>query len=163
MLPGAGSVNPPLNVLAVPSSNLPVQAQTRDFDPGAEEFVYFWVAMPKSWNLGTISFRYVWSHAATATNFGVVFDLYANAFSNDDTLAGNAGPPGEVADVGGTTNDLYLSDESSAITVTGGPAANDLVHFRLNRVVANANDTLAVDARLHGVIIYYTTNAETDV
>jgi hypothetical protein len=157
-----GSSAPALGTFTSGSSNLPVTARTLDFDPTTEEFVYFWVAMPKSWNEGTITYRAVWSHPATVTNFGVVFNLYANAFSNDDTLNANAGTPGAAVDTGGTTDDLYISDESAAVTVAGTPAEHDIVHFRLNRVPGNASDTLAVDARLHGIILYINISAGND-
>lgn len=159
MLPN-GSV-PPLNTAVIAGSNV-VVIQTRDCDATSEEYLYFSVAMPKGWDEGTISFQLYWSHPATTTNFGVVFNLYANAFSNDDTLSQNAVTPGVVTDTGGTTDDLYISPESSAFTVGGSPADGDIVLFRLNRVPGNASDTLAVDCRVHGIKVFYTTNANTD-
>jgi hypothetical protein len=159
MLPNGA--NPPLTMTVIAGSNV-VVIQTRDCDATSEEYLYFTVAMPKSWDEGTLSYELVWSHAAAATNFGVVFNLYANAFSNDDPLGQNAGTPGVVTDTGGTTDDLYVSPESSAFTVAGSPAEGDTVFFRLNRVPGNGSDTLAVDARVHGIRLFYTTNAATD-
>lgn len=156
------SASPPLNSVAIAGSNV-VVLQTRDCDATNEEYLYFSVAMPNGWDEGTLSFQLFWSHAATVTNFGVVFNLYANAFSNDDTLAQNAGTPGAVTDTGGTTDDLYISPESAAFTVAGSPAEGDIVLFRLNRVPGNASDTLAVDCRVIGIKLFYTTNANTDV
>jgi hypothetical protein len=45
--------------------------------PDSQEYAQFSIAMPKSWNEGTLTFAPVWSHPATTTNFGVVFDLQA--------------------------------------------------------------------------------------
>jgi hypothetical protein len=55
-----------------------------------------------------------------------------------------------------------MGPESSAITIAGTPAAEDTVFFRLGRVPANGSDTLAIDARLMGLVLYITTNADTD-
>jgi hypothetical protein len=118
--------------------------------------------MPKSWDEGTVTAAFVWSHPSTTTNFGVVWGLQAVAISNDDTVAAAYGTAQTAADTGGTTDDLYVSPETSAITIAGTPAAEDVVHFRVYRDPTNGSDTMAVDARLHAVILYLTTDADTD-
>ena len=132
------------------------------FDPTTQEFAQFAVPMPKKWNRGTVTARFLWSHGATSTNFGVAWQLQAVAMGNDDAIGVDYGTAQVVTDTGGTTSDLYITDETAAITVAGSPAAEDLVFFRVARVPANGSDTLAVDARLHGLVLYVTTNAETD-
>jgi hypothetical protein len=136
--------------------------QTLDFDATTQEFAQFSIAMPKRWNLGTVAFAPVWSHAATTTNFGVVWQLQGLARSNDDAIATAYGTAQTSTDTGGTTNDLYVGPESSAITIAGTPAAEDVVFFRVARNPSDGSDTLAVDARLHGVILYFDTTAEND-
>lgn len=136
--------------------------RTLDFDASTQEFAQFDVAMPKSWNNGTVTFIPYWSHAATVTNFGVVFGVDAVAISDDDTIDVAFGTAQTSTDTGGTTNDLYAGAESSAITIAGTPATGDVVQFRVHRDPANGSDTLAVDARLHGIKILYTTNAAND-
>jgi hypothetical protein len=37
-----------------------------------------------------------------------------------------------------------------------------MIFFRLSRVATDGADTLAVDARLHGIMLFITTNADTD-
>lgn len=136
--------------------------QTLDFDTTTQEYAQFSIRMPKSWNEGTVTFVPVWSHAATTTNFGVVWDLQGYAASDDDAIATAFGTAQTSTDTGGTTNDVYMGPESSAITIAGTPAAEDLVFFRLSRVTGNGSDTMAIDARLHGITLYMTTDAETD-
>lgn len=136
--------------------------QTLDFDTTTEEYAQFSVVMPKSWNENTITFRAHWSHASTTTNFGVAWKLQAVAVSDDDAIAVAYGTAVAVTDTGGTTNDLYTTAESSAITVAGTPAAEDMVFFRVFREPSNGSDTMAIDARLHGVTVYITTDADTD-
>jgi hypothetical protein len=136
--------------------------KTLDFDATTQEFAQFDVAMPKSWNNGTVTFQPFWSHAATTTNFGVVFGLDAVAVSDDDTFDVAFGTAQTSTDTGGTTDDLYAGPESSAITIAGTPATGDLVQFRVHRDPANGSDTMAVDARLHGIKLFFTTSAATD-
>lgn len=136
--------------------------KTLDFDASTQEFAQFDIRMPKSWNEGTVTFAPVWSHPSTTTNFGVVWGLDAVAISNDDALDVAFGTEQTSTDTGGTTNDLYEGPESSAITIAGTPQAGDLVQFRIHRNPSDGSDTLAVDARLHGVVIFYTTDAVND-
>lgn len=136
--------------------------QTLDFDPTTQEYAQFGFVMPKKWNEGAITFVPQWSHAATTVNFGVVWSLQAVAVGNDDAIATAFGTAQTSSDTGGTTNDLYAGPESSAITVGGTPGAEEMVFFRLSRVTGDGGDTMAIDARLHGITVYVTTDAETD-
>lgn len=135
---------------------------TLDFDASTAEYAQFAIPMPKSWNKGTITALFNWSHAATTTDFGVVWNIQAVAVSNDDTIAVNFGTAQQIADTGGTTNDLYVTSETPAITVGGSPANGDTVFFRVSRVTGDASDTMAIDARLHSVTLFITTDADTD-
>lgn len=135
---------------------------TLDFDASTIEYAQFSIPMPKKWNAGTITARFRWSHAATSTNFGVVWGIQAVAFGDDDAMATSFGTAQTVTDTGGTTNDLYVSAETSAMTIAGTPAKEDSVYFRVYRDATNGSDTLAIDARLHSVEIFVTTDADTD-
>lgn len=135
---------------------------TLDFDPTTQEYAQFSVVMPEKWNGGTVTFVPHWSHAATTVNFGVVWDLQGVAVADDGAIAVAFGTAQTSTDTGGTTNDLYKGPESSAITVAGSPAGGQMVFFRFSRVTGNGSDTMAVDARLHGITLYVTTDAETD-
>lgn len=136
--------------------------KTLDFDTTTQEFAQFDIQMPKSWNESTITAKFVWSHAATTTNFGVVWALEAVALSDQDAGDAAFGTAQQVADTGGTTNTLYVTSETSAITIAGSPAAEDWVKFQVKRVPADGSDTMGIDARLHGVTLYITTDAITD-
>lgn len=139
-----------------------VMIKTLDFDASTQEYAQFAIRMPKSWDEGTVTFTPTWSHPSTSTNFGVVWTLAGTAFSNDDALEAAFGTAQSSTDTGGTTSDLYIGPASSAITIAGTPAAEDYVVFQASRLVSDASDTMAVDARLHGVTLYITTNAMTD-
>ena len=57
---------------------------------------------------------------------------------------------------------IALRTVHGAITIAGTPTAGDTVQFQLNRTVADAGDTMAINARLHGIRLFFTTNAATD-
>lgn len=132
------------------------------FDNATAQYAEFYIAPPKKWDNGTITFKPYWAHPATTTNFGVAWGLQAVSLSDDDTIDAAFGTQVLVTDTGGTTSDLYIGSESAAVTIAGTPATEDMIVFRLGREVADAADTLAVKAYLLGVKVYFTTNAETD-
>jgi hypothetical protein len=135
---------------------------TLDFDSTTSESAQFAIAMPDSWDEGTVTFRPVWSHAATATNFGVAWELSAVAVGDNEAGDVAFGTGQTSIDTGGTTNNIYIGPESSAVTVAGSPAAGDFVMFKLARLPANGSDTLAVDARLHAIKLFLTMAAGND-
>lgn len=146
---------------AATSANQP-DLLTLDFDPATDEFAQFGLVMPKKWNAGTMTARFHWVHGATTTNFDVVWGIQALAVGNDDTIDAAYGTAVTVTDTGGTTNDLYTSDETSVMTAAGSPVKEDLVYFRVYRDADAGGDTLAVDAKLIGVTLFVTTDADTD-
>jgi hypothetical protein len=139
-----------------------VNVSTLDFDPTTQEFAQFQIAMPKSWDEGTVTYEVIWYHPATTVNFGVVWSLAGVALSDTNALDTAFGTAVQVTDTGGTTNALYDSPESGAVTIGNVPAENDYVIFQIARVPADGSDTMAVDARLLGIRLFYTTNAGND-
>jgi len=139
-----------------------VMLKTLDFDTSTQEFAQFSIRMPKSWNESTITAVFTWSHASTTTNFGVVWALEGIALSDDDAGDTAFGTAQQIADTGGTTNDVYVTGATPAITIGGTPAAQDWVVFQVKRIPSDGSDTMAVDARLHGVTLYVTTDAAND-
>lgn len=134
-----------------------------DFDASTIEYGQFAARMPKSWNEGTVAAVFTWRHGSTTTNFKVSWGLQAVALSNDDAADAAFGTAQYANDEGGTTNDIYVSPETSAITIAGTPAAEDWVVFQvLRKADDGTNDTLAIDATLLGVTLYVTLNAPTD-
>lgn len=127
-----------------------------DFDGATKEYALFELALPSYWNEGTISYRVYWTVGSAATT-SVVFGLQGVAASNDDAINSAFGTAGEVVDTGlNAANDQHLSAESSAITISGSPAAGDMIYFQFYRDPANASDTMTQDARLIGIDLFYT-------
>ena len=160
MIPSLTSGAEPLTPVAGATDQPDIH--TIDFDGSTKEKLQFDYLMPKKWNGGTVTFLTAWSHDGAASNFATVWGLQGRAFGNAESLIASYGTAQEVTDTGGTNGALYLSPESSAITIAGTPAGEKLVSFQLYRDPANGSDTLVTDARLHGIVLYITTNADTD-
>jgi hypothetical protein len=137
-----------------------VMLKTFDFDTTTEEGVQFMISMPKSWDEGTVTFVPHWT--AASGSGGVVWALAGIAFSNDDAMDTAYGTIQTSTDTLLTANDNHAGPESAAITIGGSPAAEDLVSFQVTREVADGSDTIAVDAKLIGIKLFYTVNAATD-
>lgn len=135
--------------------------RTLDYDTTTQEFASFSISMPSSWNEGTVSFVPVWTFASSSG--GVVWALQGVATSNDDAMDVAYGTEQTSTDTALTAGDLHRGPASSAITIGGTPAANDTVLFRIKRNVSDGSDTLGADAKLVGVELYFTTDAEVDV
>ena len=133
-----------------------------DFDAGTDEFAQFSVAMPKSWNEGTLTYQVYWSPGSTNTG-DCIFGLQAVACADNDTIDVAYGTAVNVTDAGiGTVEDQQISDESGAVTVAGSPAAGELTYFQLFRDANAGGDTFSADARVLGVKIFFTTDAAND-
>ena len=133
---------------------------TLDFDTTTQEYAQFSVAMPKGWNESTVTFVPYWTNTGGASTETVVWSLAGQAISDDDTLNSTFGTVQTSSDTWLAQNDLHIGPESSAITIGGTPAENDLVVFEVSRVVGS--DNMAGDARLIGIKLFITYNAEND-
>ena len=132
-----------------------------DFDKDSDEFAQFNVAFPKSWNAGTVTFQFYWSGIAATT--GVAMSLQGVAFADNDSIDTVYGTAVVVQDdAQGAVEEMLVSPESGAITIAGSPAANELTYFRIGRDVSDSNDDMAGDCRVHGIKIFFTTNAKND-
>lgn len=132
-----------------------------DFDAATNEYAQFGVRMPKGWNESSVTGYFLWSSAISGTN-AVVWGLQAVALSDDDAIDAAFGTAQTVTDAQTAQGDLMQSAETGALTVAGTPAAGDWVVFQVYRDAASGSDTLAGDARLHGVVVIYTTDAAND-
>lgn len=150
------------NHVSVESTSGRPDMQVLDFDSSADEHAQFSIAFPKSWNEGTITFQVYWTTTAADTD-GVAWGLQGVAVSDNDTIDVAYGTAVVVTDDAlGAAEDLCVSAESSAVTIAGTPAVNDICYFRIFRDVSDANDDMVEDARLIGVKIFFTTDAAND-
>ena len=133
-----------------------------DFDAGTKQYTQFTIAMPKSWNEGTLTYQVYWSPSTTNTG-NCIFGLQGVACADSDTIDVAYGTAIEVTDAGiGTVEDQQITAESSAMTVAGSPAAGEQSYFQLYRDAADGSDTFTGESRVLGVKIFYTTDAAND-
>lgn len=130
---------------------------TLDFDGAGtiKEFSEGTVAMPSDWDGGTVTATFYWTATGTSTN-SVVWGCQGRSYGDSETLDQAWGTAQEVTDAHtATALQAQISGTSAAITLSGTPAASELVQFRIYRDPNNGSDTLAVDAMLIGVRITY--------
>ncbi len=133
-----------------------------DFDASTKQYTQFSVAMPKSWNEGTVTYQVYWSPSTTNTG-NAIFGLQGVACADGDTIDVAYGTAIEVTDAGiGTVEDQQITSESSAITVAGSPAAGEQSYFQLYRDAADGSDTFTGECRVLGIKLFFTTDAAND-
>jgi len=133
-----------------------------NFDGSTDEFAQFAVAFPKSWNEGTITYQVYWSPNGTNTG-NCLFELQGVACGDGDTIDVAFGSSVTVTDAGiGTAEDQQVSAESSAVTIAGSPAVDQLCYFQFFRDANAGGDTFTSEARVLGIKLFYTTDAAND-
>ena len=163
----------PANALYLPTTN-PADAasvettatrpelKVLDFDASTAQYAQFAIAMPKSWNLGTVTYQVFWSPSTTNTG-NCIFGLEGVSCTEGDTADVAFGTAIEVTDAGiGTVEDVQMTAVSSAMTIAGSPADDDQTFFQLYRDAADGSDTFTGEARVLGIKLFYTTDAAND-
>ena len=133
-----------------------------DFDASTKQYTQFTIAMPKSWNEGTITYQAYWTPSTTNTG-NAIFGLQGVACADNDTIDVAFGTAINITDAGiGTVEDQQVTGESSAVTVAGSPAAGEQTYFQFFRDAADGSDTFTGECRVLGIKLFYTTDAAND-
>ena len=157
-----GPTTNPADAAQVETTAIRPDLKVFDFDASTKQYTQFTVAMPKSWNEGTLTYQVYWSPSTTNTG-NCIFGLQGVACADGDTIDVAYGTAIEVTDAGiGTVEDQQITSESSAMTVAGSPAAGEQTYFQLYRDAADGSDTFTGESRVLGVKIFYTTDAAND-
>ncbi len=131
-----------------------------DFDKDADEGAQFEIAFPKSWDEGVVKFQVMWAGLAATT--GVAWGLSGVSVPDNSTIDVAYGTAVVVTDdAQGAVEEMLVSPLSGNVTVAGA-AADTATFFRIYRDVSDGNDDMAGDARLLGVKLFFTTDAEND-
>jgi len=132
-----------------------------DFDPSTIEYAQFSIAMPKSWDEGTLTFQAFWSPSSTDTGAALI-GLQGISVANDATSDVAFPTAVDVTDNGtGTVEDVLVSPVSAAVTVTSA-AADTYTYFQVARNATSGSDSFTGDVRLLGIKLFYTTDAAND-
>lgn len=150
--------NPAVAINVQETTTNKVNVRYLEFTNGADLFAQFNLKMPKSWDKGTFTARFYWY--ATAGTGNVTWGLQAVAFQNASALDTAFGTIQVVTPTLGTVNQLQVTADTAAITVGNSPLGEDWVEFQVKR--SGTTDTLASPARLIGVQLLISTNAQDD-
>lgn len=132
---------------------------TMNFDYGVDRYAQFQIAMPKGWNEGTITFIPYWTFQSGSGT--AIFGLQGLATSDGDAIDAAFGTAQTSTDTALTANQCHIGPESSAITIGGSPAENDLATFQVSRT-SGGGGSLAATAELIGIKVLITYNAADD-
>ena len=133
-----------------------------DFDASTAEYAQFAIAMPKSWNLGTVTFQAFWAPSNTDTGDALI-GLQGVSVANDATADIAFGTAIDVTDAGGgAIEDVLVSPVSTAVTIAGTPADDYYTFFQVVRNATAGGDDFTGDVRLLGIKLFYTTDAAND-
>lgn len=143
-------------VAQIESTTHDVNNKVFDFDAGTQEHVEFSVTMPGNWNAGTMTAVFYWTMNTSDTG-DVIWGIQARTIANDAAIdAADFGTAVTVTDTRLADGDMHQTAESGAMTVTSA-TANGFTQFRIFRDAGAGGDTLDIaDARLLGVMLYYT-------
>jgi hypothetical protein len=130
-----------------------------DFKVADDSFAQFQIAFPKSWNEGVIKFRVFWCSTATDTD-AVDWQLQGVSVPDNSTIDVAYGTAIHVTDANqGAVEEMLVADLSGDVTIASA-AVDTVTFFRIGRDVSAG--TAAEDARLIGVKLFFTTDAEND-
>jgi hypothetical protein len=131
-----------------------VNVATKDFDTSADEYVSFSLFLPDNYDGGTLTAEFVWTDAGGTPGQTVTWAIQGRAFADDDALDQALGTAVTVADTLIATEDVHITSATSAMTLAGSPAANQLAIFRIYR--DTSEDDISDDAQLISVKLTYT-------
>lgn len=127
-----------------------IEQSTMNFDTTTQEYAQLPpIALPANYNNGTIKFKLYWTCTGGSAAQTIDFDLSAYAYSDNDALTTALSGTQNVTDTWIADNDVHVTSYSSAITIGGTPADDDLIYLELTRDVAA--DDLGVDAEIIGI------------
>lgn len=124
---------------------------TLDFDSATSEGATKTWVMPNNWNLGTITAVVVFTNDSGSGT--VTWKVSAACPVDGEAIDTALGTAQSVTKTVGDPLDWNITTATPAITVGGTPSTSAPIKILIERDVA---DTLAVDARLIGVILFWT-------
>lgn len=122
------------------------------FDGGSDETARLSLAMPETWDAGTIKVTFYWLAATGASaSDTAAWEISAASVANDEVYPPTTGTAIETIDTVIAVGDVHVAT-SAAITITGA-ATGELVEFELFRDVSS--DTMTEDALLVGCTVHF--------
>lgn len=134
-----------------------------EFSAGAVNYIQFFLGAPKSWDKSTITAKFVWSAVAADVN-DVVWQIAGVAVGDTDAVDPARGTFITVTDGAGNTTpgQIRVTGTTSAITIAGSPATDDMIIIEVLRDPAHGSDTSTNVALLLGIWLNFNYNAIND-
>ena len=134
-----------------------ITLQTWDFtSTAADERVQFRTPLPREYDNGTIDIQINWSFASGSGD--VRWGARMVATGDNEAIATNFGTAVEANDTAGTADQVQQTTLST-ITIGNTPADTNEIHFEIYREGSDAGDTFSGTARLHSVVVRFTTDS----
>jgi len=108
-----------------------------------------------AWPSGFATFTATFHWTAASGSGGVRWQASATCYADDAALDAAQGTAQTVSDTLLAANDAHKTSATSAITPAGTVSAGNLCVVEIERDPAHGDDTLAVDARLIGVLLEF--------
>lgn len=156
-----GTSDPPTaatNVWGTTTDAQPIEAW--DFSASSTNSVFFLLTLPQQWNGSTVRAKVFWKQVTAEANTTNVWVIGGGSLNDGEAGGNTLGTLVTVLDQGkNDTNQLAISDASSAITIGGTPSAGHLTWFTVKRHPGNTSDNATVLGRLIGVLLQYVETA----
>jgi len=125
---------------------------------GWKEYAQFQIAMPKSWNEGTVAFIPHWTAAGGSGT--IHWYVQCVALGDSDALDASWGTAAGITDTLITAHDNHVGSEITPVTIGGTPAEGDLAICEVYR--DGEVDSHAIDATLLAIKMLYVVDATND-
>lgn len=124
-----------------------------DFDSSTDESCFFTLAMPRTWNGGSVNFVFYWTATSGSSGNTVAWGIKGRAYGNGTAIDQNYG--NEIIDTDSliATGAIHITNGTGNVSLAGSPLAGQWCQFKITR--KTANDNLANDARLIGLMMGY--------
>jgi hypothetical protein len=140
------------------TSSNKIMEKSVSFSPTTTQYAQWALALPKAYNLGTVTWDLDWLCTSTGN---VVWGLQAVGIGDGDTFDASFGTAIETTDNVLSITQKMKTAESSPVTISS-IAAGDLAVFQLYRNATSTGNTATSAARVLGLRLYFTTNAADD-
>jgi hypothetical protein len=165
VIPSGGAIVGCSPISLFDSGSNDIFARQCSFSASTDNALQWMIPVPKGVSESTdLTARVDWTSTTTtdATD-DVIWGMSCVAFSNDDAINGNAFPASDtVTDTQTAAGDFLSSSEITAITPAGTWTEGDMLVCQLTRDADAAGDNFNGTADLFNVMLYFTTNANTD-
>ncbi len=131
------------------------------FSGTVDQFAQFKLPFPKSWNVGTVTYRVRWT-SPNANAGNVVFSLAGRGSSDGDSLDAAFGTAQFCSDTFQAVKIEHMTGTSAAITIAGALVKQDMLLFRFGRLATDGADTKTDKIFVEGIELFFSLDTTND-